>query len=454
MFRQEQIEPASAGTGIKSSTISLCMIVRNEEEFLADCLRSVLGVVDEMVIVDTGSTDSTARIAADFGARVFSFEWNDDFSAARNHSLEQASEDWILVLDADEVIAQRDQSKIRALTNGNADGYTFTYRSYSQNSHDIRWIANDGSCLEGRGWDGWISGRVVRMFRRDQRTRFLGAVHESVEHSIFGFGGSVGPTDIIIHHFHEKKGKERLEEKQLSYLRLCKKNLEIFPMNPKTHFDMGLVRRFVFNDIPTAISHQQQALRIDFHFEDARMELALLYHLSGDSRSAARELSILLERNPRLAPALLLCGIMLERRGNIDRAIECYERAVELNFNLVDARVNLGTLFLKKGDAARARIEWEHAHRINPSNARVLLNLGALELRDGNYGRARQLLETALEQSSESALLWNNMGVLYANTGQPREALDAFERALALDPSNQDARCNLEAARKQVSAVG
>ncbi len=436
----------------KDKRISLCMIVRDEEDFLPDCLNSVLGAVDEIVVVDTGSTDSTLLIAAEFGARVFSFEWTDSFSEARNHALENASGDWILVLDADEVIAPKDAAKIRALADGSADGYLFTYRSYSQNSHDIRWMANDGSYEEGDGWDGWISGEVVRMFRRDSRIRFSGAVHESVDRSIFGSGGKLAATDVIVHHFHEKKGEERLREKQLCYLRLCEKNLGTSVENAKTYFDMGLVHRYILDDIPRAISYQERAVGLDPHFEDARMELALLYHLSGNSTAAAGELAALLNRNPKLAPAWLLCGIMLERRGKIERAIECYERTLRLNPNLVDARVNLGTLWLRKGDGARARIEWEVAHRMNPSNTRVLLNLGALELRDGNCGSARRFLESALQRSPDNASVWNNLGVLHVRAGRMHEALDAFEKALALDPSCDDVRRNVDAVRGRANS--
>lgn len=432
--------------------ISLCMIVRNEEAFLADCLKSVRDVVDEVVVVDTGSTDSTPRIAAEYGARVFSFEWCDDFSEARNHSLERASGDWVLVLDADETIAERDAGKIRALARNKADGYILTYRGYSRESNDFRWVANDRSYPEGDGWDGWLEGRVVRMFRRDERIRFEGAVHESVDRTIASIGGAIFETDIIIHHFHEKKGAARLREKQLQYLGLCEKNLERFPCSAKTHFDMGLIYHFVLDDLPKSIFHHKEAVRLDPGFEDARMALAFSLYSDGDSRGAARELSALLERNPRHAPALLLCGIILERRGRTDRAIECYERVAELNPNLVDARLNLGTLWLRKGDAARARSEWERVYALNPSNARVLLNLGALELREGRYASARRFFEKALERSPESAVLWNNLGALHANLGQRREAVEAFERAVELDPSCEDARRNLETIRSQAAS--
>ncbi len=96
-------------------TLSLCMIVKNEENFLGQCLDSVKGLVDEIIIVDTGSADRTKEIAGRFTDKVFDFEWCDDFSAARTESLRHATGDWILVLDADEVIAKRDHDVIRKL---------------------------------------------------------------------------------------------------------------------------------------------------------------------------------------------------------------------------------------------------------------------------------------------------------------------------------------------------
>lgn len=83
-------------------TISLCMIVKDEEQVLERCLDSVKELVDEIVIVDTGSTDATKDIAARYTDRLFHFEWNHDFSAARNFSFRQATQDYILWLDADD----------------------------------------------------------------------------------------------------------------------------------------------------------------------------------------------------------------------------------------------------------------------------------------------------------------------------------------------------------------
>ena len=84
------------------STISACMIVKNEAAFLEGCLSSLSGHVDEIIVVDTGSDDETPAIAQQFGCRVLQYEWRDDFSAARNIALDRATSDWILYIDADE----------------------------------------------------------------------------------------------------------------------------------------------------------------------------------------------------------------------------------------------------------------------------------------------------------------------------------------------------------------
>lgn len=96
-------------------TISLCMIVKNEADVLARCLESVQGIADEIVIVDTGSTDGTKRIASEFTDRIYDLEWIDDFAAARNFSFSKATMQYILWLDADDVIEQSDREKFMEL---------------------------------------------------------------------------------------------------------------------------------------------------------------------------------------------------------------------------------------------------------------------------------------------------------------------------------------------------
>ena len=92
--------------------ISLCMIVKNEERSLSRTLESVKELVDEIIIVDTGSKDSTIDIAKSFNAEIFHFDWIDDFSAARNESLKYANREWVLILDADEILDEESANEL------------------------------------------------------------------------------------------------------------------------------------------------------------------------------------------------------------------------------------------------------------------------------------------------------------------------------------------------------
>lgn len=148
-------------------TISLCMIVRNEEEALPGCLSSIEGIADEIVIVDTGSTDRTKEVARSFGAKVFDFEWINDFAAARNHSFRQATQEYILWLDADDRIAERDRCILLELKENlppDTDSVTMPYN-----------LAFDS--------DGNVTAslRRNRLVRRDRGFRWIGAVHEYLE---------------------------------------------------------------------------------------------------------------------------------------------------------------------------------------------------------------------------------------------------------------------------------
>jgi hypothetical protein len=111
--------PAFSDTGtlepLTPGTLALCMIVKNEEDNIRRALESVKPVVDEMIVVDTGSTDRTKDIAKEMGAKVYDFVWTDSFADARNFALSKATSKWILILDADEVISPDDHDKLREL---------------------------------------------------------------------------------------------------------------------------------------------------------------------------------------------------------------------------------------------------------------------------------------------------------------------------------------------------
>jgi glycosyltransferase involved in cell wall biosynthesis len=142
--------------------LSLCVIARDEAANIQRCLRSAAGVADELVVVDTGSTDGTPELAAAEGARVHHFPWCDDFSAAYNHAFDHARGDWILYLDADEELTPEGRARLRPLLE---DGAVLLYVLLRE---EMQHAGDPGP---------YVEMRVERLFRNHPRLRLLGRCH-------------------------------------------------------------------------------------------------------------------------------------------------------------------------------------------------------------------------------------------------------------------------------------
>lgn len=178
--------------------LSLCMIVKNEEAYLADALASAQGNVDEIIVVDTGSTDKTVEIARQFGARVYFRAWDDDFAAARNESLKHATGQWVLIMDADERIPEGVMQNLRALL-------IPTEQPLSYLTHIKNYMReNDESSILGH--------YVVRLFRKTSETRFFGAIHEQ----LYPNWGHVTIPEESFHLIHLGYGDSKKKEAKIN----------------------------------------------------------------------------------------------------------------------------------------------------------------------------------------------------------------------------------------------
>ncbi|HXN34137.1 MAG TPA: glycosyltransferase [Polyangiaceae bacterium] len=176
------------------ASITLCMIVRDEEAMLGDCLASVRASVDDVVVVDTGSRDATKRIAADAGARVFELCWRDDFAAARNEALKHARGEWVLVLDADERLAPDGGGHLRAAV-GRAKFDCGMLRL-----HDARRLdAPIAEVVSGRERQAEVQ-LVPRLLRRTDGLAYVDAIHENVMPWLRRRGMKVAGVDADIVH--------------------------------------------------------------------------------------------------------------------------------------------------------------------------------------------------------------------------------------------------------------
>ena len=178
-------------------TVSCCMIVKNEEQNMQRCLERISQFVDEVIVVDTGSTDRTKEIAATFPkVRLFDFPWVNDFAAARNFSLDQATNDWVFVLDADELV-----NGVMPPDPHPMCAYRVETRNYTNNTLWSGNINNTGEYGEDEKGCFWFSSTKVRLWPNDKRVRFQYPVHEVVEESIYHMGLFVDQSPFPVHHY-------------------------------------------------------------------------------------------------------------------------------------------------------------------------------------------------------------------------------------------------------------
>jgi hypothetical protein len=175
--------PGAERSGKVGNLISAALIVRNEEKHLGGCLQSLAGLVDEIVVVDTGSSDRSREIAGVHGARLIDYPWQDDFAAARNHTIDQARGEWILYIDADERVRPVDRRVVEAA------------------------LAEPGLCactVLFHPRTGFTAYPEYRLFRRDPRIRFRSAIHETIlpdlQRLVAAGDGRIGFSPLTIDH--------------------------------------------------------------------------------------------------------------------------------------------------------------------------------------------------------------------------------------------------------------
>ena len=239
-------------------TISLCMIVKNEANTLGRCLRSVEGIPDEIIIVDTGSEDSTKEIAGKFTPRVLDFEWVDDFALARNYSFDQATMDYILWLDADDILLPEDRVKLLELKNilaPSVDAVSMLYHTAFDGSGNVT-----------------QSARRLRMVRRQKNFVWVGVVHEDlvpdgafyvfnsdivVTHQKPITGSSPSQRNLLIYEKHLEEGRQMSLTDLFHYARECDKNEEF--EKAILHYCQFLERKDVNLDLTLYALHKLAA---------------------------------------------------------------------------------------------------------------------------------------------------------------------------------------------------
>jgi tetratricopeptide (TPR) repeat protein len=378
------------------------MIVRDEEAMLPGCLAGAAGLVDEIVVVDTGSADGTPALAGAHGARVFHFPWVDDFAAARNESLRHATGEWILYLDADERLecGQNGDCLRRAAAAPGVDAYSVPILSRRT----------------GPSGEEFTSARNIRMFRNLPGVRFSGPVHERVEPFLVKNGAAFGDAPFRILHLGYDQEPADTERKRLRNLRLMHKHLALHPDEGYTLYYMGLTL-LELNRIEQALEPLARALRDPGVSPPQRaMTLNLLgycYLRRGGPSSAAKWATESLRLVSRQNTAHIVLGCALHALGEYTSALPHLERALRYSKLPPEERES----FLNQ----------EHG----VSGSALLSRIADCYAEAGDHQRATDTLEALLSEGGESSDTLLRLGMSSLNAGDDRAALGYLQRAEA-----------------------
>lgn len=301
----------------KDTTVSLCLIAKNEEEHILSCLNSAKQLIDEIIVVDTGSEDQTAPLAREAGAKVFHFPWTGDFSQAKNFALEQAASDWILFLDADEVLDPVSRENFEQLLyRSDIEGYFLTIISYLGNGHEV------------------ISDRVVRLFRNKPIYRFQGAIHEQVAQSIMQANDGRGLTDapLVIRHYGYLASELRKKNKTKRNTLIIERELKQNPRDPFLLYCLA-VELYQQGDVQEGLNCLEKALHhlqgTEGYVEDVIHQMAVgLSHL----RYWGQLISFInkaLPAMPQQTELLLIRGLGFYHTGHYLAAAQDLEKVLQ-----------------------------------------------------------------------------------------------------------------------------
>jgi glycosyltransferase involved in cell wall biosynthesis len=307
------------------------MIVKNEAPNLPDCLRGVADLVDEIVIVDTGSTDDTAAIAAGFGAKVVNFVWVDSFAAARNECLRHATGDWIFWFDADDRLDDTNRAKLKELLARLPDGNRAFIMSHSS--------------VQKHLYDSALVVEQTRLFRKVPDVAWRGRVHEQVLPSLSNLPGFQAVfTDVVIQHLGYQDAV-RLRQKHLRNRRLFELEHTDDPNEPFTLYNLAAIS-VEMGEPKAAIPYLRRCL------ENASPENTFL---------------------PRV---YLLFAQIHQRLGDLEEGLKWCREGIARFPNDVELWFEQGMIHQGQKDAAGGQRCFEHVLRLPPRRAHMAIETG------------------------------------------------------------------------------
>jgi tetratricopeptide (TPR) repeat protein len=457
--------------------VSVCMIVKNEEQGLARCLDSVREIADEVVVVDTGSTDATVEIAEAHGAQVSHFDWCDDFSAARNTAIERARHDWVLIMDGDDELEPGGARALRRALIEHPEAQVCSLRTrIPHGSHTGMSIIDH-----------------PRLFRRDRGLRFAGAVHEQVVWPDGTAAAAEVATGVTVYHHGYVEGDDPMAERDERNLRILLRRVETHPDDAWAQFNLGH-HYYARGDMAEAVGPLRRALDLSDQGRPLRARAFTVLsgaHLTlGDlpaAESVAREGLAQLPEYPELHFAL---GAALRKQDRVEEAEAAFEAATRGWFGGVGGshdftcrdlkpRLHLAEICAQRGDLAAAeshlrealffRPESENARRMlarvtelaaaqsplrprSPESAALLAESDSLR-EAGRHDDAITSYERILERHPQETAAWLGLARSYMEKHVYQASTCCFEMALKTSGGAPEVLAEIRRARQHLQSL-
>jgi tetratricopeptide (TPR) repeat protein len=372
------------------------MIVKNAASTIRPCLASVAGIVDQIVIADTGCSDNTCEVASEFGAIIVSAPWQDHFAHARNAALAKATTDWILVLDADEELgAEATDSLLPLLSASGVGGYLVPIWEYLPFASGSAWtktiLANNSLQERAQSAPSYVINTLCRVFRRRDDIYFTGRVHEMVQPQIEAAGLTLELAPFTIHHYGHLVQAEAIIRKRLFYNDLLQKKLadddtDVTTLTMCAHDEWEVHQRPA-----EALRLFRRALEIEPRAFETQLLMAKVLLATKQYEEALAALDVVQHWDKDVYLQCALRGDALLGLGRAKEAQQAYRRALAASpgDRLLQCLQDYIEIELGDGEAALARLKTAAAEL--PTDVKIH------ELLVSSYIRMARIAEAAAE---------------------------------------------------------